>query len=326
MLTFTDCPEEANRLGVGDDGWREQPIQTLAEPDRNVCTALIPDPVIWSSRAARGAWGDALSRLIVVRDASSSQFDTLLQHLRSGTVLPEGVAALALQGQNFHGHHGRDWRALYGNLHLSVYYAPGRAARDLGMGLTMLPAVATVDAIKVLYGETVPVGIKWVNDIELAHKKISGVLTTTQTRGNMIEHVVLGIGLNVGCAPEIEPTPFVPASGCLHDLLPHSDMPPGRVLTALLKALNRRYIDLLRDGPRPVFDAYRRYAHCIGRRVRIWEDRRDIRMDRPHEHAVLAHGMLRGLNPDLSLVIEGVDAPVTKGRLAYEEVCAALAF
>ncbi len=74
----------------------------------------------------------------------------------------------------------------------------------------MLPVVALVDAVRAVTGGALRPGIKWVNDVLVDGRKIGGVLTSTQTQGDRVSAVLLGIGLNVATAPPVPPTPFVP--------------------------------------------------------------------------------------------------------------------
>ena len=48
----------------------------------------------------------------------------------------------------------------------------------------------------------VNVSVKWPNDLLLKGKKLAGLLSETQTRGDMVEFINIGIGLNVNNHPE----------------------------------------------------------------------------------------------------------------------------
>jgi BirA family biotin operon repressor/biotin-[acetyl-CoA-carboxylase] ligase len=80
--------------------------------------------------------------------------------------------------------------------------------------LTLVPALALVDAVHALSGGSLRPGIKWVNDVLLEGRKIGGALTATETQGDRVRALLLGIGLNVACRPY----PGVRASvSCLAD-------------------------------------------------------------------------------------------------------------
>lgn len=157
--------------------------------------------------------------VLLVDEARESQFDALLAHLRRDPAPPPSAVALALTGQKFHGHRGRPWTALRGNLHLSACFPVGRALGPAAVALTALPAVAVLERARPWTGARFAPGIKWVNDILVDRHKISGVLTATQMKGPVTQSVVFGIGLNARAAPSVAPTVFVPRAGCLADAL-----------------------------------------------------------------------------------------------------------
>jgi BirA family biotin operon repressor/biotin-[acetyl-CoA-carboxylase] ligase len=61
--------------------------------------------------------------------------------------------------------------------------------------LTLLASVATAEAIRGWAGAAAL--LKWPNDVEVAGRKVAGVLAELATEGAGIRHVVLGIGINV---------------------------------------------------------------------------------------------------------------------------------
>jgi BirA family biotin operon repressor/biotin-[acetyl-CoA-carboxylase] ligase len=64
--------------------------------------------------------------------------------------------------------------------------------------ITGLGALAVHSALKQEY--SLPVLIKWPNDVLIAHRKVAGVLIEAQWSGEILSAVVIGIGINI--APE----------------------------------------------------------------------------------------------------------------------------
>jgi biotin-(acetyl-CoA carboxylase) ligase len=154
-----------------------------------------------------------------------------------------------------------------------------------------------------------------VNDVLVDERKIGGVLTSTQTQGDRVTAVLVGIGLNVATAPAVPPTPFVPRVGCLADAGTQATWDAAMV--AVLAALGRRLTDLALHGPAALLDAYHDSSLVVGREVCVVADTGpgDARVEvRP---APILRGTVRAISADLSLVLEGVEAPVTSGRLAF---------
>lgn len=249
----------------------------------------------------------------VVKEAGASQFDALRALLAAGFRPPGPLFTLAGAGRGFHGQRGRTWAAAPGNLHLCAALLPTDLPADHVLALTMLPAVAAVDAIAGVGGGAPSAGIKWVNDIVLEGRKVGGVLTAAQTLGGRVGWAVLGIGLNVAVAPDVPPTPFVPAVGCLASY--RSGITLREVLAVLLRSLAHRCRELEREGPAPLLAAYRAASVIIGRPVSVWSEETDRldAFDRPR-----ARGIVQAINGDLSLTLAGEPEPVRSGRLIIE--------
>jgi len=259
---------------------------------------MAADAPAWST-PSDGYW----RCLLAVGDAPESQFDILHRLIRKDPQLGP-VACLALKGRGFHGHQGRVWAAEEGNIHLSVGLPLNLPAVETLPLLTMLPAVSVVDVLRAV-GEDLPdLGIKWVNDILVDGRKVGGVLATSQTRGGLVEAVTLGIGVNVTRAPAIDPTPFVPRTGALHDWTGADGPTLFAVLHRLLDALARWHRALLAGGGPALLQAYRDASLVVGRHVQVWDD-----------SVLLAEGRIHSIEPDLTLRLEGHSAPIGSGRL-----------
>ena len=257
---------------------------------------------------------DFWSSFHLVSQATVSQYDVLRRLISDRQDLPGHVVCLALAGDEFHGQHGRTWAARAGNLHLSVGFCCDLDAQDIGMALTMLPAVAVMDTLLRLDGSggglTDP-GIKWVNDILVGGRKIGGVLSSVRSQEGRIKSAVLGIGLNVALAPEVPPTPFTPGVTSLKDHIRLPEDGLTTVLTQLLKALAERFGELEREGPGPLLRDYRSFSLVLGRECEI----------RPDEHAdvPVRRGRVTAIGADLALTLSDGPDPVTAGRLVLKD-------
>jgi BirA family transcriptional regulator, biotin operon repressor / biotin---[acetyl-CoA-carboxylase] ligase len=261
--------------------------------------------------------GDSLwSTIVVLSTTNVSQFDTLDRLIGGGTILDGPVACIALVGERFHGQRGRPWAAARGNLHVSVAVPIALDAAYAGVGLSMLPAVAALDAIAATTGGATVPAIKWVNDIVIGERKVGGVLTAAHSTGRTIDDVVWGIGINIAVAPEIVATPFVRATSCLHAERGGESVTVEHLFWALLAAIARRHGHLARSGSRELFEAYRRRSLVVGREVQVWEESACTGDDPAEWGAPLAEGVVADIADNLSLRLKGQPTPVTKGRLA----------
>jgi biotin-[acetyl-CoA-carboxylase] ligase BirA-like protein len=224
--------------------------------------------------------------------------------------LPDGLACIAADGSALRGFHGRSWADAAGNIHLTVHLAPERPVPRFETAFLAMAAVAAADAIDRAPGLRGRAGIRWVNDLVIDDAKVGGVLARTQSRGDIVTGVMLGIGLNVQTSPAVEPTPFVPRAGTLRRFAADpASVRLAPVLAELLGALRRRYDALLRDGFAPILAEYRARSTVIGREVRVSHDLPD------EQPRVFAQGRVRAIGDGLELMLDGHAQPVRRGRL-----------
>jgi biotin-(acetyl-CoA carboxylase) ligase len=315
VIVLSDCPERLAGFAAAEQG-SVVAVESLTHAEQALWRTLRSGVEVWRGSGRdpepTGFWSAA----VVVGEASSSQFDALRDALAAGLDLPGPAACVALTGRGFHGQRGRPWAALSGNLHLCpVIPEPGLATSVLP-ALPMLPVVALVDAVRVLGAGTLRPGIKWVNDVLVDGRKVGGVLTASQTQRDKVGPLLFGIGLNVAVAPPVPVTPFVPRVGSLADA--GVKVTWADAALAVLRALGRRLRALVSQGPASLLEAYRAASLVIDREVCIFPSDAVASYGAP-----LVRGRVVAIGADLSLVLDGVETPVTNGRLAFAEDCPA---
>jgi BirA family biotin operon repressor/biotin-[acetyl-CoA-carboxylase] ligase len=97
---------------------------------------------------------------------------------------------------------------------------------------------------------------KWPNDLLLHEKKVGGILAEARITDDRVEHVVLGVGVNMGAVPPVE------GAGAL----PPGD--PALLLTSFLAGFGAAYGDRTGELANRVVVRYRPYCATLGRRVR----------------------------------------------------------
>ncbi len=109
---------------------------------------------------------------------------------------PHGTAVIAERQTAGRGRLGRSFFSPGGaGVYLSMVLRPGLSAADTAL-VTPAAAVATARAISRAAG--VEVGVKWVNDLYYAGKKLCGILAEAPLGADgRPEFVVIGIGVNV---------------------------------------------------------------------------------------------------------------------------------
>lgn len=90
---------------------------------------------------------------------------------------------------------GRLWRnfcSLDGGVYMSILVRP---SLEFAQKITQMTAVAVQDAISLVFQKEAK--IKWVNDLYLGDKKVSGILCESSFLGEKSNYVIVGIGVNV---------------------------------------------------------------------------------------------------------------------------------
>lgn len=108
---------------------------------------------------------------------------------------PSGVLVVANQQTAGKGRRGRVWISPKGtDIYMTLVMKPDIHPNHASM-LTLVAALALAKGIRRETGEEVQ--IKWPNDIVLNGKKICGILTEMSVQFDCINHIVIGIGINV---------------------------------------------------------------------------------------------------------------------------------
>ena len=167
---------------------------------------------------------------------------------------PEFTLVAAGHQTEGRGRLGRSWVDVPGGaLMFSLVLRPDLPA-DRGGLISLLAGTSMAHAIREVGGHRA--ACKWPNDILLAGRKAGGILAESLVRDGTLEHVVLGIGVNLRSAPS-----QVAGAAAV-------DAEPAELLGAFLTAFVRGY-----EPGHPAFDAavvegYRRVCATIGTRVR----------------------------------------------------------
>lgn len=95
---------------------------------------------------------------------------------------------------NGRGRRGRVWETSAGEtICMSLLLRPEFSPQWASM-LTLVMGLSVVQALEKEFG--VKTQIKWPNDVVLNQKKVSGILTEMELCDNMIDYIVIGVGIN----------------------------------------------------------------------------------------------------------------------------------
>lgn len=159
---------------------------------------------------------------------------------------------------------GRSWVERPGSsLLFSVILRPDLAP-ERGPMVSLLGAAVMARAARELTG--VAVACKWPNDLVSGERKLGGLLAEAKLAGGAVEHLVLGIGVNVSSGAEDFPDDIRTAATSL--LLEGSATPPEALLERFLGGFRALYRPGHSGFAAEVLEVYRRVSETLGRRVR----------------------------------------------------------
>ncbi len=176
------------------------------------------------------------------------------------------IVLLAEEQSAGRGRRGRSFYSPQGTgLYLSMLLHPDLEPLR-GTMLTTMTAVAAAVAIEKITGELVQ--IKWVNDLLMRGKKISGILTegSASLEEGKLDHVIVGIGINIYEPAEGFPEEIRDVAGAVFtNDIPRENL-RNRFAVGFLANFMRYYSAI---PAKDYLEEYRRRSFAIGKRVRI---------------------------------------------------------
>jgi BirA family biotin operon repressor/biotin-[acetyl-CoA-carboxylase] ligase len=185
----------------------------------------------------------------------ASTSDLCVARARTGE--PEGLAVLAAAQTAGRGSRGRHWVAPAGNLNLSILLRPASPAAGAGI-FALLAGLAVAEALQGFLPVAARATLKWPNDILLDGAKLGGILIDAAPVAEVLDWLVIGIGVNLETAPEIEgrPTTTLRAHG--------GHVAAGDAAAAVLDRMAGWLAILRDDGAAAVRAAWLARAHPLG--------------------------------------------------------------
>lgn len=200
---------------------------------------------------------------ITVLPTANSTNDLLREKASEGAA--EGTVIIA---NSQSGGKGRLGRTFYSpadtGIYMSLLLRPENWAPQQAVKLTTMAAVAACEAIEEVSGKNA--AIKWVNDIYMNDRKVSGILTEASfgLESGLLEYAVLGIGINAYQPQKAFPDELKTIAGSVFDT-PQND---GKNHLAA-EFLNRFMACYFAPEKSGYVEKYRRKNFVIGKEINI---------------------------------------------------------
>lgn len=174
---------------------------------------------------------------------------------------PEWI--LALRQTQGRGRRGRDWKDPKGNFAATLVMRP-EGAPDQAALRSFVAALAVYDACVAVTGRSEGLSLKWPNDVLMKGGKLAGILLESAGRGQGVNHLFVGIGVNLIETPMqewLEPGAVYPVS-----LLAETgvQVDPETFLEAVAEGFARYEQQFLTYGFEPIRTAWLERAAKLG--------------------------------------------------------------
>lgn len=206
----------------------------------------------------------------------------LVARLRAGEVFPEGYWLRAATQTSGKGRSGRTWISPPGNLYASTVVNwvdgdPPAQTLALAIGLAVHDHVTN----SLMVSDKLHVVLKWPNDVLVRGAKVAGILL--ERCGGA---VVVGVGLNLAFAPQIEGR----TTACIVALNSNYEADPDYALTFLAPRVAENLAQWRREGSASLIARWCSAAHAFGSPLSV----------NTGEGAII-HGTFAGLDVDGAL-------------------------
>jgi BirA family biotin operon repressor/biotin-[acetyl-CoA-carboxylase] ligase len=221
------------------------------------------DQTTWTSYTPAELPTRIVGREVRFFPSVGSTSDLLKDAARHGA--GEGLVCVTDEQVAGRGRRGRSWTAPAGtSLLVSILLRPAWLPSSDAFFMTILAAVAAAEAIEAV--TSLPIDLKWPNDLQIGGRKLGGILVETEMSDQHIRWIVIGCGINVNWNPRSIPD-LAHTATSLSAELGHS-VSRRTLLQALLTRLDAHY-HLLQQGARSaLFDAWRTRLQTLGQQVR----------------------------------------------------------
>ena len=177
----------------------------------------------------------------------------------------EGTLIIAERQSAGKGRLGRKWFSPAGGIWLSIILYPQLSPSYISR-ITLMTAVAVVKAIKIC--TQIESQIKWPNDILINEKKVCGILTEMSAELDIINWVVVGIGINANIDHQDFPEDIQKNTISLKEILGKKVLRVKLVQT-FLQEFEKYYESLKRREFSSILKEWKLYSHTLGKKIRV---------------------------------------------------------
>ncbi len=183
--------------------------------------------------------------------------------LTDETITQHGTVLLAENQFVGRGRLGRKWiSAKNMSLTFSVLLTENLKANNLNL-INLGISLAVARSLQNLY--QLNVSVKWPNDVLISGRKVSGILLESVSKGEKIDRVVVGIGINVN-QPFFEGKLLMPPTSVRREF--GKPVKRERLISEVLNEFEL-ILEQIKKDPNTVLESWRSKCDWIGERVKV---------------------------------------------------------
>ncbi len=208
-----------------------------------------------------------------------------------------GSVVLSEKQSNAKGRLGKHWESPLGGIWLSIILNPQVDHSKIPM-ITLATGVVvikTLERIGITNAE-----IKWPNDVLINGRKICGILTEAITKFNIIENVIIGVGIDANFEVDVLSEELQDGTTTLDRELGHK-IDENEVIRIFLEEFEKIGILFNEGGTESILKEWRKNSYSIGKIVEVREP-----FSKSYDAYVL------GVSREGALIVEKIDGTLEK--------------
>ena len=179
--------------------------------------------------------------------------------------IDEGTLIITEKQSAGKGRLGRKWFSPTGGIWLSIILYPQLPPSYIPR-ITLMTAVAVVKAIKIC--TQIEPQIKWPNDILISEKKVCGILTEMSAELDMINWVVVGIGINANIEHQDFPEDIQENTISLKEVS-GKEVLRVMLIQIFLQEFEKYYDKFKRKEFLSILEEWKLNSHTLGKKIRV---------------------------------------------------------
>ena len=178
----------------------------------------------------------------------------------------EGTVVIAETQTGGRGRLGREWVSPTGGLWFSLILRPKLRPTE-AVKLTFVAGLAVAKVLRKMFD--LKAETKWPNDVLVNGRKICGILTEMSMKGETVNFVVVGVGVNANFDVEkVFPKPLRKVATSLKNEVGRK-VKLEHLFKGLLEKLENFYGLFIKEGFDSVLEEWKNYAGFLGRHVEV---------------------------------------------------------